>query len=276
MPFVQVNDLKIYYEEYGAGTPLLLVMGLGATVLGWSLPQVKRLATKHRVILFDNRGAGQTDKPRGPYTMPQLAADAVGLLDALSIDRAHVFGVSMGGMIVQHIALDYPQRVRSLILGCTGAGGKHVVRTPPDSLKVLTAETTGDRAEDIRRGWQIMYTPEFIAENRDLLEEKLRRELAYPEQPRYAFEAQMAAIAVSHNTFDRLPELKMPVLIQVGEKDILIPPENADILAGQIKHAKVIRYPNAGHGYFLETGFRAADDVLAFLEEVERNERMGE
>ena len=123
MPFVQVNDLKIYYEEYGAGTPLLLVMGLGATVLGWSLPQVKRLATKHRVILFDNRGAGQTDKPRGPYTMPQLAADAVGLLDALSIGRAHVFGVSMGGMIVQHIALDYPQRVRSLILGCTGAGG---------------------------------------------------------------------------------------------------------------------------------------------------------
>lgn len=271
MPFTQVNDLKMYYEIHGEGTPLLLVMGLGASVLGWSVPQIERLASRHRVIVFDNRGVGQTDKPQGLYTMPQLAADAVGLLDVLGIDRAHVFGVSMGGMIVQHIALDYPQRVRSLVLGCTGAGGDHVVRTPPDSLKILTAESTGDRAQDIRRGWKIMYTPEFIANNRDLLEEKLQRELQYPEQPRYAFEAQMGAIVTSHDTFDRLPELKMPVLIQVGERDILIPPENADILAGQIKHAKVIRYSNAGHGYFLETGFQAADDILAFLDEVEKN-----
>lgn len=272
MPFAQVNNLNMYYEIHGEGTPLLLVMGLGASVASWSLPQVERLATKHRVILFDNRGAGQTDKPQGPYTMAQFAADAVGLLDMLKIDRAHVFGVSMGGMIVQHIALDYPRRVRSLILGCTGAGGDHVVRTPPDSLRILTAETTGDRAADIRRGWQIMYTPKFIAENRDLLEERLQRELAYPEQPRYAFEAQMAAIVNSHDTFDRLPELKMPVLIQTGADDVLIPPENTDILAGQIKHAKVIRYPGVGHGYFLETGFQAADDILAFLADVEASE----
>jgi len=269
MPLVRVNELNIYYEEFGVGIPLLLVMGLGASLRGWSKAQVERLATRHRVILFDNRGAGRSDKPPAPYTMLQLAADAVGLLDVLGIDRAHIFGVSMGGMIAQHIALDYPERVRSLVLGCTGAGGDHVVRTPPDSLKILTAETTGDRAADIRRGWQIMYTPEFIADNREFLEEQIRYEMEFPQQPRFAYEAQLGAIVTTHNTFDRLLELEMPALLQVGDKDNLIPSENTDILAGQIKHAKVIRYPDAGHGYFLATGFRAADDILAFLAEVE-------
>ncbi len=266
MPFTQVNDIKMYYEVYGDGDEtLLLVMGLGASVLGWSVPQVERLATKYQVIMFDNRGVGQSDKPPGPYTMPQFATDAVGLLDALGVEKAHIYGISMGGMIAQHIALDFPERVMKLILGCTGAGGDHVVRTPPESLKILTAKPTGDRATDIRRGWKIMYTPEFLAENQDLMNAKLQRELAYPEQPRPAFESQMSAIVLTHDTFDRLPNIVAPTLIQAGERDILIPPENADILASRIPNAKVKIYPNVGHGYFLETGFDAVDDVLAFL-----------
>jgi len=266
MPFAKVKDINMYYKTYGdSGEPLLLVMGLGASVLGWSVPQVERLATRHRVIMFDNRGVGQSDMPPGPYTMPQLAADAMGLLDTMGIEKAHVFGLSMGGMIAQHIALDFPDRVMGLVLGCTGVGGEHVVRTPPESLKILTAEPSGDRATDIRRGWQIMYTPEFLAENQDSMEAKLQRELAYPEQPRYAFEAQMSAIVLTHDTFDRLPNITAPTLIQAGERDILIPPENADILAIRIPNAQVKLYPNVGHGYFLETGFDAADDVLAFL-----------
>ncbi len=266
MPFTTVNDISIYFETVGEGTPLLMVMGLGGSLRSWSEAQIERLTTRHRVILFDNRGAGLSDKPPAPYTMPQFAADAVGLLDALEIDRAHVYGVSMGGMIAQHIALDYPARVRKLVLGCTVAGGEHVVRTPPEALKILTAETTGDRAADIRRGWQIMYPPEFIAANREMLEARLQRELELPEQPRFAYEAQLGAIIATHDTFDRLPALKMPVLLQTGEKDALVPPGNTDIIAGQIPHARVIRYPDAGHGYFIQLPEQSADDILAFLE----------
>lgn len=266
MPHISVNDISIYYETYGdAGTPLLMVMGLGSTTHGWSKTQVVRLASHHRVIIFDNRGGGLTDKPPAPYTMQQFAADAVGLLDALNIDRAHVYGISMGGMIAQHIALDYPERVRKLVLGCTVAGGKHVVRTPPESLAILTAETTGDRAEDFRRGWQVMYPPEFVGSHRDFLEDRIRYEMEIPQQPRFAYEAQLGAIVATHDTFDRLPELKMPVLLQVGEKDTLIPAGNTDILAGQIPHARVIRYPDAGHGYYIQLPEQSADDILAFL-----------
>ncbi len=270
MAFVKVNDISMYYEVHGgAGSPLILIMGLGATKLGWPLPFVERLATKHRVVVFDNRGAGQTDKPAEPYSMAQFAADTVGLLDALNIERAHVFGASMGGMIAQHVALNHPDRVLGLILGCTAAGGKHVARTPADVLAILTQPPSGDRAADIRAGWPILYTPAYIESHRPVLEAQLQESVAYPEQPRYAFELQMQAIVATHNTFDQLPQIKAPTLIQAGLEDILIPPENAHILAGQIPRARLIEYPHAAHSYFQETGFAAVDDILTFLDEVD-------
>ena len=271
MPFAKVSDISIYYETYGskANSPLVLVMGLAATKLGWEIERVKRLAEKHYVIVFDNRGSGQSSMPDAPYSMALFAADTVGLMDALNIDQAHIFGISMGGMIVQHIALDYPDRVLSLIMGCTTPGGKRVIPSTREVTRVLLKPKSGDRAKDARDRWPIMYTPTFIETQRELLEDRLNLKLAYPEQPRYAFERQFGAILNSHNTFERLPELKMPVLIQVGLDDVLIPPGNAHLLAGQISQAKLIEYPNAGHGYFLETGFKATDDVLAFLDKVD-------
>ncbi len=271
MPYVKVKDISIYYESYGseANSPLVLVMGLAATKLGWEIERVKRLARKHRVIVFDNRGSGQSDMPDAPYSMALFAADTVGLMDALKIDKAHIFGISMGGMIAQHIALDYPERTLSLIMGCTTPGGKRVVPSSREVTRVLLQPKSGDRAKDARDKWPIMYTPAFIESERELLESRLELKLAYPEQPRYAFERQFETIIKTHNTFDRLPELKMPVLIQTGLDDVLIPPGNAHLLAGQISQANLIEYPNAGHGYFLETGFKAADDVLVFLDEVD-------
>ncbi len=271
MPLAKVKDISIYYESYGnkANSPLILVMGLAATKLGWEIERVQRMAEKHYVVVFDNRGSGQSDMPDAPYSMALFAADTVGLMDALGIDKAHIFGISMGGMIVQHIALDYPERVLSLIIGCATAGGKHVVPSSREVTKVLLQPKSGDRAKDARDKWPIMYTPAFIESERELLESRLKLKLAYPEQPRYAFERQFGAILNSHDTFDRLPELKMPALIQTGLNDVLIPPGNAHLLAGQIPQAKLIEYPNAGHGYFLETGFKAVDDVLAFLDEVD-------
>ena len=130
MPVVQANEIEIYYEEHGSGEPLLLIMGWGGNTATWN-PQLEGLAEQYRVIAFDNRGAGRTKAPDSPYTIPQMAADTAGLLHALGVPKAHVFGISMGGMVAQELALGYPELVGSLILGCTSAGGSTAAGADP-------------------------------------------------------------------------------------------------------------------------------------------------
>jgi len=122
MAFTRVNGVTLYYEVHGKGDPLLLIMGLGANATGWS-SQVPSFSREYQVIAFDNRGAGRSDKPNEPYSMDQMADDAHALLDELGVGPAHVFGMSLGGMIAQELMLRHPRHVRSLILGGTMAGG---------------------------------------------------------------------------------------------------------------------------------------------------------
>src|SRR5262245_22114978 len=118
MSTAKIGSLDIYYEEHGAGEPLLLIMGLAADSTAWMF-QVPAFAEKYRTIVFDNRGVGRSSKPAGPYTIHEMADDAAGLLDALHVQRAHVVGVSMGGMIAQELELRHPERVHGLVLACT-------------------------------------------------------------------------------------------------------------------------------------------------------------
>src|SRR5579859_5674192 len=120
MAFVENQGARIYWDEQGTGAPILLIMGLGATSDWWWRTRPP-LTARYRTIALDNRGAGRSDVPPGPYSIPQMASDAAAVLDAAGIESAHVFGVSMGGMIAQEFALQHPQRVWSLILGCTAA-----------------------------------------------------------------------------------------------------------------------------------------------------------
>lgn len=130
MPYIQAGDVRIWYETFGQGEPLLLIMGLGGTVRSWGL-QIPQLSKRYRLICLDNRGVGYSDKPPGPYRIEDMAADALAVLDALSIRSAHVLGVSMGGLIAQALYHAQPQRVRSLILGCTGSGPNDPDYSPP-------------------------------------------------------------------------------------------------------------------------------------------------
>jgi 3-oxoadipate enol-lactonase len=127
MPFVENQGAKLYWDEQGSGEPLLLIMGLSYPSYMWHRSRPV-LANSYRTIALDNRGVGQSDVPPGIYSIALMASDAAAVMDAAGVESAHVFGVSMGGMIAQEFALQYPSRVRSLILGCTAAGGPHAVQ----------------------------------------------------------------------------------------------------------------------------------------------------
>lgn len=276
MPYAYADDCALYYERRGEqhlhSTPVLLIAGYGANLAGWSPLLVDSLSQRHRLILFDNRGAGNSGKPPGPYTMGQFADDAATVLDAAGIETAHVLGVSMGGMIAQNFALRHAERVRGLILGCTlPCGPQSPDVTPPSEavMRVLLAPRTDDAAQDIRNLWPILYSDEFVEHHRDLLEEWLRVKSAYPQAPQHALESQMHAVTETHNVLDRLHEIRQPTLVLTGSADVLIPPQNSRLIAGRIPNAELIEYEGVGHDFVEEAGRRVVDDILRFLAQVE-------
>lgn len=248
MPEAQLRDIKLHYDVYGDGEPLLMIMGLGASSAVWDPGLVQELARSFGVVTFDNRGTGQSDKPDAPYSIAMFADDAAGLLDNLNISRAHIFGVSMGGMIAQEFALRHAPRVATLTLGCTTAGGTNSVPPPPESLKVLTAPREGVAPEEIvRRGWPLSYTADFIANHRDELEAAIPRVLKHPTPP-FAFQRQLEG-TYTLATWDRLPQIKAPTLVVTGAEDVLIPAKNSELIAGRIPGAKLHIIKGAGHGF---------------------------
>src|SRR5574337_1137005 len=174
MADAQIGDVRIHYTESGTGDPLLLIMGFGMPGDAWlgSLPFLQDF----HAIYFDNRGTGQSDKPDGPYTIAQMADDAAGLLDHLGIARAHIYGVSMGGMIAQELVLRHPQRVRALVLGCTMCGGAHATLGAPEVIQTLIEVIEGMGRMDpptwVDRQLPLIFPREWIAANpgiRDML-----------------------------------------------------------------------------------------------------------
>lgn len=274
MPHTKNKPISLCYETHGEhGSPLLMIHGMGGSIATWRQEVIQALSAKHRVILFDNRGSGYSDSASTPYSMADLAADTVSLLDFLRIDRAHILGVSMGGMIAQHIAINEPARVRSLILACTSAfSPEHPMVMPaPEVLAQLTRPPSADPAQDIRDGWTIGYTPGFIESGREVLERILQARLAYPAPSAESLQLQFDAIVRTHDSYDRLPQIACPTLVLVGSEDMLNPAENSRTLARLIPGAQMIEYPGIGHGFLEENGEQAATNILAFLEKVDRS-----
>ena len=159
MPKVKVGDINIYYEIHGEGEPLVLIMGYGGNSGQW-FRQIPGLTKEYRVIVFDNRGTGRSDKPDISYTMETMAGDVAGLLDAIDIPAAHVYGVSMGGMIAQHVALNYPEKVKGLVLGCTTCGGEQHSVVP--DAEVMTLLFDMERMQQLTPEEMIRETMPFL------------------------------------------------------------------------------------------------------------------
>jgi len=260
MPYALSAGTRIYWEEQGTGDPLLLIMGLGATHDLWHRV-VPMVAPRYRTILLDNRGAGKSDAPAGPYTIPQMADDALAVLDVAGVARARVFGASMGGMIAQELALAHPERVHSLILGCTACGGTHVVLADREVGAALAARATLPPAESIRLTVPYIYD---ASTSRDRVEEDvlLRIRTAISNE---AFAAQYQGIRSWAGTHERLPQLKMPVLVIHGETDRLVPPENGHIVARAIPQAELVMLPNASHIFFTDQPEASEKAIVGFL-----------
>lgn len=266
MPFGNTNGINLYYELHGSGEPLVLIPGLGYDGWMWH-KMIPGLAERFQVISIDNRGAGRSYKPAGPYTAGMLAADVAGLLDDLGIARAHIMGHSMGGFVAQAFALDYPDRLDKLILSATNFGGPRHVPITPEAMAVLT-DLSGDPIARLRRGIAISCAPGFAEAQPALVEEWVNYRVAHPIDPA-GYQAQLAIglglIAEAAAFEHKLERVAAPALIMFGEHDKVVPPANAGLLAGKIAGARVEILPDAGHFFPFEAPDAADAAVIRFL-----------
>ena len=267
MPYTDAPGFRMYYEEHGNGFPLLLINGLGSDHLEW-LHQLPAFEARFRPVVFDNRGTGLTDVPPGPYTTAQMADDAASLLRALGIPRAHVLGVSLGGMIAQEVALRHPDRVDRLVLGCTGPGGELSVRPSPEAMAAFALAKGEDPEAELRRMLPFLYTDVCIRERPEEIEGFVRRRLANPTPPE-GYLGQLSA-AVSHDASSRLEKIRARTLVITGDADRLVNWENSLRLAGRIPEATLVVLPGAPHRLFAETADAFNREVLRFLESSEQ------
>ena len=262
MPELNVNGIKMYYEIHGKGDPLILIMGLRRN-LEWWYCQIPSLPKHFKVIAFDNRGAGRSDKPETDYSIRLFADDTAALMEALNVESAHILGISMGGYIAQELAINYPEKVRNLILGCTSCGGERAVLMSQERIEKFTANEGLTPEEILRKDMDIYFSDKFVKDNPDKISEFI--EISHRHyQPAHAFERQFAA-CLKHDTADRLRNISVPTWIVAGDDDPLVPSGNSRILKGLMPRAKLQFLPACRHAYFIEEADHFNREVISFF-----------
>jgi 3-oxoadipate enol-lactonase len=255
----EASGVRIAWERRGAGEPLLLVHGLGYARWGWE-PVVEGLAGAHEVVLFDNRGIGESDVPDGPYSVRMMAEDAVAVLDAAGHERAHVLGTSLGGMVALQLALDRPERVDRLVLACATPGGAGAAPMPDRTVRLMQEAATLPLEVALRRFVENAFGPE---PEQALVDRIMEHRLATAQQPA-AWAAQVAAGA-AFDVWDRVGEIRAPTLVLTGSEDAVVDPRNSELLAERIPGARLEVSAGAGHLFFWERPARFVQVVTEFL-----------
>jgi len=232
MPNVDAGGTELHYVRAGEGEPMLLIQGMSATHMTWGRPFLEPLEESFECIVFDNRGMGLSGPAQMPFVVADLAADTVGLLDALEIERAHVVGISMGGMVAQELALAHPERIRSLTLGATYCGGPDGTLMAPEDLQMLAAAmASGDRDQVLRAMWEINLSPTFRAEESNYAAFH-EMAIALP-APKEVIVQQMRACG-AHDTSARLDRIAVPTQVVHGTADRLLGVGNGEQIAALI------------------------------------------
>lgn len=248
----------------GDGEPLLLIPGLGATRRVFD-PLVPALRARHRVIRFDPRGVGDSERGTAALTMSVLASDAVAVVDAASDARAiNVFGASMGGVSAQQLAADHPHRVRSLILAATQPPGSHAIPADPASRAALLGRGAHTPEEAYRIACTVLYSPQFQRAHPEFIEDQVRVRASHPIAAR-VFRDQLAAMSAASGLWERLPAIRVPTLVMHGTADAVSPFENAALLSRRIPGAQLRAFDDSGHLFFHERPDESARVVTEFL-----------
>ncbi|UWE10799.1 alpha/beta fold hydrolase [Actinacidiphila bryophytorum] len=255
MPYARAHDgTLLAYQQQGSGRPLVLLAGQACDHTWWDRVRADFHGTRS-TLTTDLRGTGASGKPDVPYSTPGFADDVVAVLDHLGIERADVYGTSMGGRVAQWVAARHPDRVRRLVLGCTSPGGPHAVERSADVRRTLAGPDAQAALADM------MYTPAWRAAHPGP-----HPTLGDPAMPAYARRLHLRA-SNAHDAWDALPGITAPTLVLHGEDDVLNPAANAALLAARIPGARLHLLPGARHAYFDECRPLASELVADFLDE---------
>ena len=255
----------MYYEIHGEGFPLVMISGTANDVNWWIPEIIESHSQNFKTIIFDNRGAGRTDKPDIPYSIRMMADDTVGLIDALNIEKAHVLGVSMGGFIAQEIAINYPERFEKFVLCCTHCGGSKQVLPSNEIIQMMMNNRKKTPEELINEILSHCFTDDFSKNNPDFIASYKQRVMEFV-IPLDSFQRQKQA-NMGFNSGVRLRKINASTLIMHGKEDVNVPPENAEILAKRIPNAKLVMLDNAGHFLFQPDPEKAINTINDFLTE---------
>lgn len=262
MPRQRVGDIEIYYEVHGTGPrTLVMIRGLGSNLLSW-YEQIDEFARHYKCVVFDNRGAGRTDKPDAPYSIKQMADDTAGLMDALGIERAALLGISMGGMIAQEFALNHQEKLSCLILGCTHFGGAGIAQAAPEIVGAVIAGTNAT-PEQQKQQLQAVFCDDTI-EHRPGVIEKHNRIRAQYAIPPFAFARQVQAVG-AFDASARLGSIRIPTMVITGLEDRLVAPANSKLIADRIPGAKLKELPG-GHLFMAEYPEQFNRAILEFVD----------
>jgi 3-oxoadipate enol-lactonase len=263
MPFASNGTVKLHWESFGEGPPVLMIAGQGMTIDGW-WATIPVLCRSFRVIAFDNRDTGQSSRMRFRYSAAQMAEDAVAVLDAAGEPRAHVYGASLGSLVAQELALRHPDRVQALVLGASSAGGFAAYKPSPASSAQTFLLRVGAMGREEAEWAAVPYA--YAEKTRRLHPERIAADIAHrlaspPEGLAYLHHA--GAVA-AHDAYERLNRISVPTLVVHGEQDVFVPPANALVLAERIPGAQLRLWPDAAHKYLIDEP-RADRHIARFL-----------
>jgi 3-oxoadipate enol-lactonase len=299
MPQAEVNGINMAFDVSGQGEPLVLIMGLGGTRQSWVFQ--KRAFSKHfKVITFDSRGMGKSDKPDEPYTMKTLADDTIGLMNHLNNDKAHVLGVSHGGRVAQEVAINYPDRVIKLVLASTNTGAEGIDDLPPEVLRAFGRKERSGQSDIIYAGMKQCTICQAALQGRELWEhmwaahrpqmlEWAKKGIDFHQIISLGFNKRLSRMfilplarlqlklggieshirlieaTVGNSTLDRLHLIKAPTLVILGTEDKFCPPRSIEAMATRIPNAKLVKIEGGSHNILVEMKSRFNKEVLDFL-----------
>ena len=263
MPVANIGSHSLYYEIIGQGHPLVMIRGVGSNTDHW-YEQVPALSQKFQLLVFDNRGIARSSDPGGPFSIQDLAADTIALMEATRIHEAHVLGYSMGGMIAQEMALSHSQRVKGLILVATDCGISLRIKAQPQATKLFSEMIRLGTPEAKLAAAQCLFAKQTFENNPQVIQRYAEVSQRFPASQKML--AKQWAAVTQHDACERLPHISSPTLAITGADDVLIPPQNAAMLAERIHDAQMISIDGGGHLFLIEKPRQFNDAVIKFLE----------